>query len=106
MCRKFPLLRQPTPASDELLSSIAGHYRAEELDADFDIVAIAGGLEATITSPYNAQPVEDTWGAIRVVGEDLRTGPLRIHPVIEHGRVSALTLSFGRRAEGVLLTRR
>lgn len=97
---------QPTPAPSELLARIAGAYHSDELNADFNIVAIPGGLEATISSPYNPQPVEDTWGAIRVAGEDLRTGPLRIRPVIDSGQVSALTLSFGRRAEGVVLTRR
>ncbi|MEQ1820679.1 MAG: serine hydrolase domain-containing protein [Terricaulis sp.] len=96
----------PSLASAEVLSSLAGRYRAEELDADFEIVAIDGGLEAMITSPFNAAPVDDTWGGIRVAGEDLRTGPLRIRPVTENGRVTALTLSFGRRAEGVVLTRR
>lgn len=97
---------QPAPAPAEVLAAIAGHYRADELDADFEIIAITGGLQATITSANTARPVEDTWGAIRVVGEELRTGPLRIRPVIEHGRVSALILSFGRRAEGIVLERR
>lgn len=96
----------PTPIPSTLLAEIAGSYRAEELDADFEFVAIEGGLEVRITSPYTAEPVRDTWGGIRVVGEDLRTGPLRIRPVIEQGRIVALTLSFGRRAEGVVLTRR
>lgn len=90
-----------------LLEAIAGRYRAEELDTEYVFETSDDGFEVTIISPFTRNaPVNETWGGLRVTEDgEIRSGPIRLAPRREGDLVHGMSLSFGRRVEGVRLER-
>lgn len=89
-----------------LLEAIAGRYRAAELDTDYVFEVSGDGFEVTIISRFTKNPpINETWGGLRVNGDEIRSGPIRLTPLQDGGVVRSLLLSFGRRVEGIRLER-
>ena len=90
-----------------LLETIAGHYRAEELDTDYYFDVSDNGFEVTIVSPFTREAaLQETWGGLRVTEDgEIRSGPIGLIPIRDGDSVRALVLSFGRRVEGIELER-
>jgi CubicO group peptidase (beta-lactamase class C family) len=101
---KTPAASAPSAA---LLSEVAGRYRSEELDTTYNLRVHDGGFEVAVVSPFTGSTGQiETWGGMRLETDGvLMSGPLRLEAKREHGRVHAIALSFGKRAEGLWLER-
>ena len=92
--------------SRQRLDAIAGTYRSDELDATFVFKIAEEGFDVTTTSPLAKSPSVGTWGGLRLADNgDILSGPIRLKQLGHGNTVRALSVSFGKRVEGIELKR-
>lgn len=108
---RLPATPPPAPnvrgVDPPLLEALAGEYFAEELDSTYSLTPGQGGFEVEIRSPFlHGKHYQETWGGMVSEEEDvLKSGPLKLQMHRRNGKADLVSLSFGRRVEGIVLKR-